>query len=231
MGLDGVELIMAVEEAFGVSISDEEAGQIRTPRQLCDVVAGKVRTVEPSVCLTQRSFYLLRRTFRGKLAVPRSRFRPETPLEQLVPLDNRRVAWSELREDVGAVVWPKMRLPTSLTTVFVSVAVVLWAALAWRLTAAKVRLAYSVIAAGLLSVAVLAGAISVRPLHTSLAGQTVGTLAEYVATFNPFLLSPESTELTPEKVRLEVRKIIIEQLGVRADFSDDADFVHDLGVS
>ena len=34
MGLEGVEIIMMVEERFGISIKDGEAEVIRTPRQL-----------------------------------------------------------------------------------------------------------------------------------------------------------------------------------------------------
>jgi hypothetical protein len=41
MGLDGVELIMAYEEAFGVSISDGEAARIVTPRDVIDLLAAR----------------------------------------------------------------------------------------------------------------------------------------------------------------------------------------------
>jgi acyl carrier protein len=231
MGLDGVELIMAVEEAFGIEIRDEEAGQIRTPRQLCAVVAGKVRTGEPSVCLTQRSFYLLRRAFRGTVAVPRSRFRPETPLEQLVPSVRRRRTWLELRDAVGAVAWPKMRLPFPLTIGLTTITVGSWAALSWWLIiGTRMGWIAALFTAGVSSLAMYWATASIRALQTSLAGQTVRTLSEYLATFNQFLLVPESTEWTAERIRLEVRRVIVDQLALRPDFSDDADFVDDLGV-
>lgn len=43
MGLDGVELIMACEDAFRVSISDAEAAGIRTPSDmiLSDPTSGR----------------------------------------------------------------------------------------------------------------------------------------------------------------------------------------------
>ena len=37
-------------------------------------------------------------------------------------------------------------------------------------------------------------------------------------------------EMSADDIRLQVRRIICDQLGVRDDFSDDADFVEDLGA-
>lgn len=48
MGLDLVELVMAIEEKFEISISDAEAGQIRTIGELCDCVAQKT-TLDPKM--------------------------------------------------------------------------------------------------------------------------------------------------------------------------------------
>ncbi|GAA5495946.1 acyl carrier protein [Rubritalea halochordaticola] len=42
MGLDGVELIMAVEEEFGVSLDDAEVASLRTPRDLIAAVWKKL---------------------------------------------------------------------------------------------------------------------------------------------------------------------------------------------
>lgn len=42
VGLDSVELIMAVEEAFGIAIDDEVASRIETPRDVADHVEARV---------------------------------------------------------------------------------------------------------------------------------------------------------------------------------------------
>ncbi len=52
MGLDLVELVMAIEEAFGVSLSDSECAKAVTPRLLGDLVFAKLQTVEEGVCLS-----------------------------------------------------------------------------------------------------------------------------------------------------------------------------------
>ena len=43
MGLEIVELVMAVEDHFRVQIDDREAGKMVTCGMLCDHVAGKLR--------------------------------------------------------------------------------------------------------------------------------------------------------------------------------------------
>jgi hypothetical protein len=42
MGLDSIELVMAVEEKFGITVSDEEAQEMRTVGEMCQCVLRKV---------------------------------------------------------------------------------------------------------------------------------------------------------------------------------------------
>jgi acyl carrier protein len=42
MGLDTVELVMAFEEKFGVSIPDQDASRLTTPRKVTDYILSKV---------------------------------------------------------------------------------------------------------------------------------------------------------------------------------------------
>ena len=57
MGLDGVELIMASEEGFGVTITDAEAEACATPAAVIDLVYGKLRASDQRVCVSQRGFW------------------------------------------------------------------------------------------------------------------------------------------------------------------------------
>ena len=43
MGLELVEILMETEEVFGISLPDDEAGQLATPGDLCDAVLRELR--------------------------------------------------------------------------------------------------------------------------------------------------------------------------------------------
>ncbi len=48
MGLDIIEIMMKVEETFGVSIEDGEVEKMSTPRDLIDLVMSKVGQTGPA---------------------------------------------------------------------------------------------------------------------------------------------------------------------------------------
>ena len=52
MGLDAVELIMGVEEAFDIEIPDEEAPTIRTVGQMYALVLRKLALIEARPCMS-----------------------------------------------------------------------------------------------------------------------------------------------------------------------------------
>lgn len=50
MGLDGVELVMAAEEAFGVTLTAGDVEQMTIPRMLGDLIFSKLQSTDQSVC-------------------------------------------------------------------------------------------------------------------------------------------------------------------------------------
>lgn len=77
MGLDGVEIVMKVEDAFGITIDDGEAGKIATPGQLIDLVLSKVGRTVDEACLTQRAFHRVRAALMRRMGVSRNQIRPD----------------------------------------------------------------------------------------------------------------------------------------------------------
>jgi acyl carrier protein len=113
MGLDSVELILAWEEAFDVSISDAEAGALYTPRQAVELIFNKVKSAAPedSGCLAMRAFLQLRRAFRA-VGIQRRDVRPDSKLSTLFPGRQRRDILNSVRERAGLP--PLGRLPFGL---------------------------------------------------------------------------------------------------------------------
>jgi hypothetical protein len=105
MGLDGVELILAVEDAFQIHIADEEAGNVSTVGDLHNLVVSKLQGQDSKRCLTSAAFYRTRRGIVDTLGVDRRKIRPATPLEDLLPRNSRRVKWRRIQAAM------KLKLP------------------------------------------------------------------------------------------------------------------------
>lgn len=107
MGLDSVEFIMAVEEAFELHIPDEAAATIITPRILIDYLGARLPRAEHGGCLSQRAFHLARESICAELDIPRQEVRPSTPLAVLFPSEQQH-RWAAVRDALGAKQWPRI---------------------------------------------------------------------------------------------------------------------------
>src|SRR3954470_21071746 len=110
MGLDVVEFIMAVEDAFGLEIPDSEAALLATPGLVIDYLAAHLPSggAEAGACLSRRAFYKLRRETCARLGVDRSAVRADMPLATLFLGDEGKRAWQDVQIEVGAAHWPRL---------------------------------------------------------------------------------------------------------------------------
>jgi hypothetical protein len=111
---DPLAVVIDIEERFGITIPDEEAEKMCTMGQLYDFVLARVARGQPQVCVTSAAFYRLRRALGEVCGVPRQRVRPQTCLEQLVPLADRSRHWQELRARLSDLHLPGLRRPAWL---------------------------------------------------------------------------------------------------------------------
>ena len=111
MGLDLVELVIRLEDAFGITIPDEVAAELTTPRKVTDYIMTQVAISNQPSCLSQQAFYFLREKFVPRLHLPRNSFHPKTSLEHLIPKENRRVIWIGIKSEVGAKALPDLARP------------------------------------------------------------------------------------------------------------------------
>jgi acyl carrier protein len=98
MGLDGVEIVMEVEEHFGVSISDDEAGGVRTVGDMVDLIEARVKRREATGCLSLPWFLKVRRLARDVKQQPGLRLRPATRVADVLHPNERKMVWRGLKE-------------------------------------------------------------------------------------------------------------------------------------
>lgn len=227
MGLDTVELVMAFEEKFGIDIPNEDAEKIVTVRDVIDYVFARVAhdPTGRSTCLSQRAFYRLRRAAQAEFGVSRNAVRPQTPLETIVPRENRRMAWLRLKDAAGVTEWPELN--RSQNTVLLIAAASVTIAVAAAMVAPSYKVLIAVSAAAFTAMLLTRTTRHARIHFARL--DTVGQLADYMVARSTSVLKGNEG-WTREQVRATVRAIVTEYLNVEPGFSDDASFVDDLGA-
>lgn len=233
MGLDAVELVMAVEEKFDINITDEEASNTLTVGDLKRLVLSKVALANNTGCLTQRAFNLIRKTAMAQFGVRRLGVRPDTPLDAFVPQATRRESWGHFQSALGIANLPQLVRPMSVS---VPMTVLILATIVVPVWYGALHSAYfgrALLFATIVGSAV--GWVSVRltePLKTKFdeGYEKVGDLARYlVARYPQVLGKPRTAKWTEEEVSCLLREVIMEQLGVR-NFDDNSRFVQDLHI-
>ena len=112
MGLDIVEFVMDVEEAFGIYIPDDVAAELHTAGDLRDYLR-EVRGQAPdSGCLSSSRFYRLRRALCEQTGLDRREIAPGTSLESLLPRHGRRRRWYDLQVAALPLRLPRLAPPS-----------------------------------------------------------------------------------------------------------------------
>jgi hypothetical protein len=107
MGLDAVEFVMAVEDAFGISIPSHEAEQLATPRALAEYVEHRLPSGSSAACHTQRAFYKLRSGIVQAHRIPRGNICPDTSWQDILPSRSFGKAWRHMQKVTGMGDWPR----------------------------------------------------------------------------------------------------------------------------
>ena len=101
MSWDPIELIMEIEEHFGVTIPDHHAERIHSVGDLYLYLLTRTGRGAPVICPNSGAFFRLRRTLTTGFGIDRRLVRPEVLLRDLFPEDTRAAAWPRLAQDLG----------------------------------------------------------------------------------------------------------------------------------
>jgi len=100
MGLDTVELVMEIEDEFGIGIPDADAELIQTVGQLHAYICGRLRPRGETPCPSARAFYQFRRALLARQPLPRRCVRPSSRVSRLLP-EECRARWPAVADEVG----------------------------------------------------------------------------------------------------------------------------------
>ena len=218
MGFDAVELVMEIEEEFGLHIPDPDAENLTTVGGLIRFVRERRPAPRLGVCPTSSTFYHLRRYFMNRLPVGRDDVAPSTRLEDLVPVESRRRVWDELRN--AGFRMPPLWLPAHMAWAAVLGSARLSVALAAFFRAWEFLIAFP----GLLTLAFL----GMRPWVVLVAPDE--TMRDLVLHNLPVKARTGGLARWDDvEVGQRIRAIVAEQTGVAADsIHDDTRFIPDL---
>lgn len=228
MGLDAVEIVMDVEDHFGISIQNTEAERVRTVGDLVLLIQSRIDAAHAASCPTLSSFLRLRSCVREITSNEKLRIRTGTHVVDVLNRTQRRKLWRRLSDFLGstptALRRPQLlrRSLACLVAALIALAFLVAAVVDWAILPATLALA--AFATLLLHFATLPfrnyppdaldtfGAISRR-----IAGVTVATKRLHLNSIDAIL-----DELKP---------IVVDALGVDAsEVVLDAKFIEDLGM-
>jgi len=233
MGLDLMEMVLDIEDTFGILIMDDAAAQWRTVGQLHQyILECRLREKEPG-CRTGRVFREIRRVLMETASVPRRSIRPSTSLKAILPPRTRRRVWRRLE----ATVWWRLRglrLPLRLGPLMAG-ACVLSGALGTAMIVPHVGFGPAVVLGGTAVLAMLLLLLLTffitRPFATAFPRGvvTVGDLTH--AALPSGYEAAIKQQISDEEVWEKLRETVAETLGVTLkDVTPSARFVEDLGA-
>jgi acyl carrier protein len=232
MGLDGVELVMEVEDRFNVKLSDSECERFHTVADLAALVVSKLPK-STDTCPTARAFFSLRSLLVTHAAVERRRVRPRTRLEDLLASQRRQI-WAKLRRHERRL--PRLVATQAQERAFLWVGAIF--AFSWFMASAvlwgtrgagpAIPIAVAALFIGVFAFVAVTGAFR-RQFPMGL--ETVGDLATFLTPVEMPGGGVGERLIVQQRVLEEVRRITAQQLGLPLDkVQASSDFVKDLDV-
>ena len=110
MGLDFVEIVMEVEETFGMKFRSNEFGTIKTVGDFVSLIRSRIVAVDTVVCPSLSWFLQLRSLIREVTGKPDLHIRPSHRLRSTLSSHETRRLWHLIQERYG--IYPDtLRLP------------------------------------------------------------------------------------------------------------------------
>lgn len=228
MGLDGVELVMEVEEHFGITIQESTAERICTVGDLVELIHDRLIEAQSAYCPAIPAFLKLRATVRAVTGDDTLRIRPRDKIVETLSATQRSEFWKRLGNLLGTCPQQLRRPPALRTALAISAAALLIAALGTSAAIEFRILPLTLAVAGMAIYCLHAFTIRFR-VTPPIDWETFGSVA--VKIIGTTMATKQLNLRTIDDVFDELRPIIVEILGVdESEVILTARFIEDLGA-
>jgi acyl carrier protein len=232
MGLDSVEILVNVENAFGITISNYEAEKITTVGDIHNVVWRNVQGRQSMRCRSQQLFYKLRYLLISKFQVPREDIEPDASLNDIFPKKNRRLKYLRLQKELQLKV-PELVLPAAWGRLLIITGVTLipgLLALALVLIYGYGYTSWLYLLPGLGIIATLFISNILDAVRTEFKPEMVKAYTQTVLAFNYGTLITNKG-INRDEMEIIINNIIAETIGLDLqDISAEKSLTNDLGI-
>ncbi|MDZ4783824.1 MAG: hypothetical protein SGJ19_26550 [Planctomycetia bacterium] len=102
MGLDMYEVMLVIDEAFQLHLTDAEMSRCDTVGDIYQLLLSKTgNDVPPAVCLSRVAFFRLRGPLQRVSGLDRKSIRPRTQLADIFPREQLHSSWRRLADGIG----------------------------------------------------------------------------------------------------------------------------------
>ncbi|MFK7776745.1 MAG: phosphopantetheine-binding protein [Gimesia sp.] len=227
MGLDGVVLLMEIEEEFGITIPDSAMSELRTVGDLVDFCLDRIHASKTILCPSQSCFLSLQRLVRDVQNDPDLKIRSCDNIEDCLCESDRKLFWRRLPELLGQVPRDLRRpqwLRKKLVLIVLGFPMLLMAFLPWDVEILML-IWFATIALGIFLSWLTIDLRTRTPDGYQTFGDITTRMVGLIIATNP------PTETDYDSVFLIIKRILVDQLGVDDDeVIPTARFIEDLGM-
>jgi len=228
MGLDAVEIVMDVEDHFGITIQNTEAERIRTVGDLVTLVQDRISAAHKGGCSTLSAFLKLRATLRAVTGDNTLAIRPHQHIAVVLTVRQRRELWRHLADLLGSAPRDLQRPQWLRRILRLSVVALLGIAL---VVAVAIDIGIGPVTFALAAICIFCLYVATVPFCTipPEGWVTFGDVANRIVGVT---MATKNLEFqTADNILCELRTLIVGVTGVDADeIVPDARFREDIGV-
>ncbi|KPL21299.1 MAG: hypothetical protein AMJ75_10230 [Phycisphaerae bacterium SM1_79] len=231
MGLQGVEVVMDLEEAFGVELKDDQVVESVTPRMIGDVIFSKLKATDEHICQSQRALYILRKALLNMFNPERKSITPDTRFGDFIGKLQEKEIWGQLGVAIPGRSWPRLARPLWMSPLLIAVTLAIFSMTSITVYAAIRSLLG--IEIGFIAGAVLAAVFAhIATKLTRPCKVRIPSRFKSVRDAIPYAITSDPVKSTREQVPVLVEQIVMEELGVKeSECTEDSRFVDDFGMN